>query len=487
MRVLHPFRRAAAIVAACAVLALGVVALVASQAQPARADSVGEFTLTPGSGKLTDPQPFSGSLEIPGKCPDGGEPDFNWNSVLTMIVVKADGTEARVQEGITDQAPYTEATSTVSLAAADNPDVVFQSLSSVITGDGTYELRVRCVDNFSWSPAPDAVAPGDPYWSQKITVTGDDWVVGEGAKATNAALIASPPNAEHDQEVTLTATITPAEAAGTVTFLDGGTTLGEAPVADGKAEFKTTTLPLGVHDVVARFTPTDATKFVPSESEPFTVRVRPAQFEMLDDSGKRLPGTPELQRGQTVKLIIRRCEPNTAFTLAMDRNDGTFPGATSDADGTVTWPELTVPDDAVEGISAWKISPVCPGDAESNLDAVPFTVPAPPSGSPSGDPSDDPSGDPSDDPSGEPSDDPSGDTSGTTSGSTGGDSTSGGDSASGGTSTSGGASPSGGLASTGSQIALFSGIGAVVLTGAGIAFVGYGRRNGLLTFGEPRS
>ena len=44
----------------------------------------------------------------------------------------------------------------------------------------------------------------------------------------------------------------------------------------------------------------------------------------------------------------------------------------------------------------------------------------------------------------------------------------------------------GGLASTGSQIALFSGIGAVVLTAAGIAFVRFGRRNGLLTFGDPR-
>ncbi|MFJ8788081.1 Ig-like domain-containing protein [Streptomyces sp. NPDC102462] len=479
MTLLHPFRRAAAIAAACAVLALGVVALVASQSQPARAASVGEFTMTPGTGKLSDAQGVGGSIEIPGACPDFTLEDLNFTSYLSLYVVKADGSEATVLRGISNQAPYDGATSGVSLAAADNPGSVVNSLSSVITGDGTYELRVRCVDNYDQSPPSDAWVPGDPYWSQKVTVTGDDWVVGEGAKATSVALISDPVSAEPKQEVTFTATVTPADAPGTVTFLEGEKSLGEATVADGKAEFRTEDLDLGTHNVVARFTPADATKFGASESTPARVDVQPARAEMLDAaSGERLAGNPELKRGQTVKLIVRRCQPNTTFAMAMERNDTGFPSAKSDANGEVTWAELTVPDDAVEGNSGWKLSPTCQTE-EGSVISVPFTVPAPTDESPSGDPSDDPTDEPTD----EPSDGPTGDTAGTT----GGGSTTGGDSASGGGSTSGGTSPSGGLASTGSQIALFSGVGAVVLTAAGIAFVRYGRRNGLLTFGEPRS
>ncbi|MEV7319078.1 Ig-like domain-containing protein [Streptomyces sp. NPDC093970] len=485
MTVLHPFRRAAAVLAACAVLALGVVALVASQSQPARAASVGEFTLTPGSGSLSDPQPFSGSLQIPGACPDATIEDVNWNSVLTLFVVKADGTEARVQRGITNQAPYTAASSTVSLAAADNPGMGFDSLSSVITADGTYELRVRCVDNFSWDPAPEDIVPGDPYWSQKITVTGGDWMVGEGAKATSTELVAAPPVVEPGKEVTLTATTSPADAVGDVKFVEGDTTLGEASVADGKAEFKTTALAVGDHDIVARFTPTDATRFVSSESASFRVTVQPARYEIQDASGTRLADNPELERGQAVKLIVRRCQPSTSFALSMDRNDAGFPSATSDANGTVTWTGLTVPDDAVEGTSGWTLSPGCDaGGSEGTVTTVAFKVPAPPSGSPSATPTDDPTDDPTDEPTDEPTATSTDDTGGTTDGggTTGGDSTT-----SGGGSGSGGSSGGGGLASTGSQIALFSGVGAVVLTAAGIAFVRYGRRNGLLTFGEPRS
>ncbi|MDO0935888.1 Ig-like domain-containing protein [Streptomyces sp. DG2A-72] len=483
MTVLHPFRRAAAIVAACAVLALGVVALVASQSQPARAASVGEFTMTPNTGKVTDSQPFAGSIQLPAACPvfeDGGETiPFNYDLVLG--VVGPDGQEVRALDNIRDGSPYSEPTSTVSLAPEDNPGMTVLDLSNVLNSDGTYELRVRCRDDFG------GFAPGEPYWSQKISVSGDTWMVGEGVQATSVVLGADDLDAEIGQEVTLTATVTPTDAAGTVAFLEGETSLGEATVANGKAEFKTKTLSEGSHDIVARFTPTDATKFGSSESASARVQVRLARYEMQDGSGKRLAENPALERGQKVKLIVRRCQPDTTFALAMERNDAEFPSAKSDAGGTVTWQELAIPDDAVEGDSAWTLSPGCTGEVvtDGTLAAVPFTVPAPSSESPGDDPSDEPSDDPSDDPSGEPSDDPSGDTSGTTSGTTSGAADGG--STTGGDSTSGGTSPQGGLASTGSQIALFSGIGAIVLTAAGIAFVRYGRRNGLLNFGDPNA
>ncbi|MER7835388.1 Ig-like domain-containing protein [Streptomyces sp. NPDC096040] len=487
MTVPHPFRRAAALAAACALAVLGLVALVTSQSQPARAASVGEFTMTPGSGSLTGAQPIAGSLGFSGACPDATIEDINWNSVLALYVVKADGTEARAMTGITDQAPYTGASSTVSLAAADNPGMDVSSLSDIITGDGTYELRLRCVENDDWSIPPSSIVPGDPYWSQKITVTGNQWVVGEGATATGVALTAVPSVAAPGAAVKLTATLSPAEATGTVTFLDGDTTLGQATVSDGKAELTTTTLSEDTHHIVAKFTPSSTADWGTSESDPFQVVVQLPRYEMYDNgSGDLLADNPQLERGQSVKLLLRGCEPGTKYTMTMRNNDSSFPAATADASGTVTWPTLTVPEGAVAGQTYWDNTPDCTGGSYP-VAQVNFTLAEPSSESPSATPTDGSSDEPTDQPtdgsSTEPTDGSSGDTSGTTSGTAGGDTTSGGSST-----TSGGSSGSGGgLASTGSQIALFSGVGAVILTGAGIAFVRYGRRNGLLTFGEPRA
>ncbi|MFD7434964.1 Ig-like domain-containing protein [Streptomyces sp. NPDC059861] len=486
---LQPFRRAAAILAACAVLAAGVVALGASQTQPARAASIGEFTMA-SSGKLSDPEPFGAGMGIPDKCPDFTLEDINWNSFLNLYVVKAGDPETEVAaiRAISNGGPYTQATPTISLTAADNPGMELVDPSSVISSDGTYELRVYCVDNWDLAKPTEEQVPGNPYWSQKITVTGDNWVVGEGAEATSTQLTYSPAVVEPEQTVKLTATVTPSEAAGTVTFLDGETSLGQAPVAEGKAELTTAPLDEGQHSFVARFTPTNTGEWGASESQPSSLTVEAARAELQDASGQRLEGTPELQRGQQVKLIVRGCEPGGTHVLSIDNNETEFPNGTADATGTVTWASLTVPEDTVAGARVFQWTPECGRTTGGSVnDRIPFTV-AEPSGDPSDDPSDDPSGDPSDDPSDDPTDDPSGDpaddpgdTSGTTSGTTGGDSggTSGG--------STGGTSPQGGLASTGSQIALFSGIGAIILVAAGIFAVRFGRRNGLLSFGEPRA
>ncbi|MFJ4983883.1 Ig-like domain-containing protein [Streptomyces sp. NPDC088732] len=502
MTVLHPFRRAASIAAACALLALGLVTLVASQSQPARAASIGTFTMAP-SGKLSDPEPLGSTIGIPAACPDfviddgnGGVITFPFNWGLFLNVVK-DGTEVRAIDGIYNDAdrPYDSA-KTISLAAADNPDLAVHDLSQIFSGDGTYELRLQCMDDFS------GTHPDSPYWTQQITVTGDDWVVGEGATAVTVALPEySPSQPEPGQEVTLTATVTPAEAVGTVTFLDGGTPLNQTPVqvAAGKAEFKTSTLSDGGHSIIARFTPDNPAEFGASESEARTVTVQLPRAEMLDNAGQRIAPGSELQRGQTVKLILRGCAAGDSYGLTMNLGagptDATFPDRTADAGGVVTWEALTVPEDAVASPNYnWVWTPNC----DPTFPTMAFKVPEPPSGSPSPTDSTTPTDDPTDDPTDSPSPtDSATDTSGTTSGTSGGDTAgdSGGSGDTGGTGSSGGSgsggsggnSPQGGLASTGSQIALFSGVGAVVLAAAGFAFVRLGGRRKLLTFGPPRS
>ncbi|WP_426594220.1 S8 family serine peptidase [Cellulomonas sp. McL0617] len=60
------------------------------------------------------------------------------------------------------------------------------------------------------------------------------------------------------KKLTLKATVSPKAATGTVTFLDGSTPLGSAPVAQGKASI-TATLGAGKHSLTASFAPTDGT------------------------------------------------------------------------------------------------------------------------------------------------------------------------------------------------------------------------------------
>ncbi|MGI5437416.1 Ig-like domain-containing protein [Streptomyces shenzhenensis] len=211
-------------------------------------------------------------------------------------------------------------------------------------------------------------------------------MVGEGAATTSVALDSGGASRfEPGQEIKLTATITPAEATGTVTFLEGETPLGSGPVtvSDGKAELTTSALPEGRHELTARFTSANAGQWASSQSTPIPVTVAKPTVEIQDENGKRLTGTPgpELQRGQTVKVLVRGCEAGTSYSMALSNRDESFPGATADANGVVTWNSLTVPDDMVAGTSSWNFSPACNYLAGETASQASFTI-AEPSDSP---------------------------------------------------------------------------------------------------------
>ncbi|HEY6196178.1 MAG TPA: Ig-like domain repeat protein [Candidatus Eisenbacteria bacterium] len=77
------------------------------------------------------------------------------------------------------------------------------------------------------------------------------------AAGTAVSLVASPnPGVFLDPE-TLTATVTPSDASGSVQFFDGSTSLGTAPVSSGTATLVTSSLAVGVHSLTASY-PGDA-------------------------------------------------------------------------------------------------------------------------------------------------------------------------------------------------------------------------------------
>lgn len=77
--------------------------------------------------------------------------------------------------------------------------------------------------------------------------------------------------------VTFTASILPSTAEGTITFKDGNTTLGTAPVSGGSASFTTSTLTLGSHQISATFSPSTSTDFETSNSQiTYTITATPS-------------------------------------------------------------------------------------------------------------------------------------------------------------------------------------------------------------------
>jgi fibronectin type III domain protein/Big-like domain-containing protein len=90
--------------------------------------------------------------------------------------------------------------------------------------------------------------------------------------ATSTALGASPSGgAAPGATVTLTATVTPSSAAGSVQFKDGNSNLGTpVEVTSGSASTTTAALTAGSHALTAVFTPTDASSFTGSTSPAVT-------------------------------------------------------------------------------------------------------------------------------------------------------------------------------------------------------------------------
>ena len=129
------------------------------------------------------------------------------------------------------------------------------------TAAGTYRIGVAA-----------AVTANGARQTARATYT---FVVGDlpAAAVTTTALAASAAGAVTGETVRLDATVTPAEAVGWVEFLDGGSVLGHAAVAGGRASYDAAALPLGNRSLSARFVPRVRNDFAPSASAPVPVTV----------------------------------------------------------------------------------------------------------------------------------------------------------------------------------------------------------------------
>ncbi|MEJ7764786.1 MAG: Ig-like domain-containing protein [Acidimicrobiales bacterium] len=147
---------------------------------------------------------------------------------------------------------------------------VYDPLSFPFT-PGVYNIGIACTLG-----APSATQL-DKYWSAVMTITADPadtgpakirWVVTAAAPTTTTTLSVSPAtSAALGAQVTMTATVAPASAVGSVTFKDGTSAIGTMALTNGTATLKKSDLAAGSHSLAASFAPTTADAFAPSASE----------------------------------------------------------------------------------------------------------------------------------------------------------------------------------------------------------------------------
>jgi len=124
-----------------------------------------------------------------------------------------------------------------------NGDGTFQAPTSYLAGANPFSVAAA---DFNGNGKADIAAANDG--SKSVSV-----LMGTAFAPTTTSLTSSPNPSTFGESVTLTATVSPATATGTVTFYKGSAILGTGTVSDGTATFATATLTVGGHSLTASY------------------------------------------------------------------------------------------------------------------------------------------------------------------------------------------------------------------------------------------
>ena len=119
---------------------------------------------------------------------------------------------------------------------------------TLVNGTATFTTSTLASGTHSLTASYSGDSNFAPSTSTAVTVT-----VSAGAASTTTSLVVSPNTSNVGQAVTLTATVTPNTATGTVTFKDGTTTVGTATLSGGTGSITITTLTAGTHSLTAAY------------------------------------------------------------------------------------------------------------------------------------------------------------------------------------------------------------------------------------------
>jgi hypothetical protein len=140
-------------------------------------------------------------------------------------------------------------------------------------------------------------------------------VNGAQLPSTAITLAASPASAVSGQAITLTASVTPASATGTISFEDGSTTIGSATLASGKGTLSLSTLSVGTHSLTAAYSGDTADS--PSSSNTVTVTITAPTGSPSPDYGLTLSSSTLAMSQGTSGLLTVSVAPQNGFSASL--------------------------------------------------------------------------------------------------------------------------------------------------------------------------
>ncbi|WP_433892007.1 hypothetical protein [Streptomyces sp. CA-111067] len=485
-------------------LILGGGALVLTTAGTASADLTGTVTLTPAGGTVDDAPVFT-QVSVDQACP------VNYQTALDINIFLPSGDWSNLSTNVTSGAPFDTAPITAEPPTTEDFSngtyvrsiaTAFDLLGQTVS-DGTYPIQVVC------RPSDPVAFPDTPAFTAFIDITGSNWAVKQVAPptVTSLALTEDPAGRQSvSHEATLTATVTPSSAVGTVTFAAKGVPVPDGtnvPVANGVATAKLPAVASAdMYPLTATFTPTDNLAFTSSQDAQTYFVVDEPLLTVLDEDQNTLDDTPTLQKGQKILVTAAGFLPGTSAgngeVVSLKIDDATAaPDVTSNAGGGIANYAVTLPADIADGSHSLVLTGATSGIKQT------FAFKTGAGGTPTDDPTDTPTDDPTDTPTDSPTDTPTDTPTDSPTDSSGG--VSGGDSSGGGSSdggltggdsggTSGGSSGStsggsnGPLAATGATgVIPLSVLAFLLVSGGGYAAYRVRRDGKLLSFGpDPR-
>jgi Big-like domain-containing protein/Kelch motif protein len=214
--------------------------------------TLGTGTISSGKATFSTSTPAAGSHSITAAY--GGSTNYNTSTsaVLTQTVNKENTTVALASsKNPSTYGSSVTFTATVSPSAAPGTVTFYDASTTLGTGTisggkATFSTSTLTAGSHSITAAYGGGTNYNSSTSSVLTQTVNK------ANTTTTLASSSNPSAS-GSSVTFTATVSPSAATGTVTFSDGGTTLGTGAISGGKATFSTSTLAVGSHSVKASY------------------------------------------------------------------------------------------------------------------------------------------------------------------------------------------------------------------------------------------
>jgi Glycoside hydrolase family 44/Bacterial Ig-like domain (group 3) len=140
-------------------------------------------------------------------------------------------------------------------------------------------------------------------------------VNGAQLQSTAVTLVASPASGVSGQAISLTASVTPASATGTISFKDGSSTIGSANLVAGKGTFSVSTLSVGTHSLTAAYSGDSVDS--PASSNTVTVTITASTSGPSPDYGLTLSSnTLAMSQGTSGSLTVS-VAPQNGFSASL--------------------------------------------------------------------------------------------------------------------------------------------------------------------------